>query len=246
MLEDTVEFVIGSSQGMGREIAITLANHGADIALAARSGGIYETAEMIKDSVRTYPVETDVTDESSVETAIEATVDELGALDCLVNNAGIAGPTTPIQDIDISERQRVQNVNVVGTFLCTKYTVPYLIESDRASVIAIASFSAKVPHPLRTPYTASNAAQITTMQAVAYELGQDGVTANTISPGPVKGDRLQRVWEAQAEREGISVEEVRREAETSLPIDEIIAVDRFRHVARNIVFAQPLVRLIGT
>ena len=222
MLSDTAAFVTGASQGIGREIAITLADHGASVGLAARSDGIHETAALIDDPDRTLAVETDVTDEDSVRASIEATAEEFGGLDLLVNNAGIAGPTAPIQDISVEEYQQVQDVNAFGTWLCTKHAVPYLVESDRASVVAIASLSAKHAHPLRTPYTASNAAQITIMRAVAYELGRDGVTANTICPGAVEGDRIQRVWEARAEREGRTAEELRREAEERLPVGEIV------------------------
>lgn len=222
MLEDTVALVTGASQGIGREIAIALADHGASVALAARSDGIYETEALIDDLSATLPVETDVTDESSVEAAIEATVEEFGQLDCLVNNAGIAGPTAKIENVELSEWQQVQNVNVVGTFLCTKHATPHLRESDRGSMISIASTSAKHAHPLRTPYTASNAAQITLTRAVAYELGGDDVTANTICPGPVEGDRIRRVFEARAEENDKTVEEIRREYEEDIPLSELV------------------------
>ncbi|MFB6169629.1 MAG: SDR family NAD(P)-dependent oxidoreductase [Haloarculaceae archaeon] len=222
MLDGTVAFVTGASQGIGREIAVTFADHGAKVALAARSDGIYETAEQIGDEDRTLPIETDVTDEAAVEAAIEHTVAEFGGLDCVVNNAGIAGPTAPIEDVTVEEWQLVQDVNVLGTFLPTKHAVPHLRESDRGSVIAISSTSAKHAHPMRTPYTASNAAQISIMRAVAYELGGDGVTANTICPGPVQGDRIRRVWEAKAEQSGRSYEEVRQEYIDDLALDDVV------------------------
>jgi NAD(P)-dependent dehydrogenase (short-subunit alcohol dehydrogenase family) len=222
MLDDTTAFVTGASQGIGREIALTLADQGADVALAARSDGIYETEELIEGPGSGLPVETDVTDEESVEAAIETTVEEFGGLDLLVNNAGIAGPTKPIQEVNLEEWQQVQDVNVAGTFLCTKHAVPHLVESDRASVVSIASTSAKDAHPYRTPYTASNAGQIAIMRAVAYELGDEGVTANTICPGPVEGDRIRRVWEARAEKTGESVEKIRGEYESELPTGEVV------------------------
>lgn len=222
MLDDTVAFVTGASQGIGREIAITLADRGVDVALAARSDGIYETEALIDDSSATLPVETDVTDESSVEAAIEATVEEFGGLDRLVNNAGIAGPTAKIESVELSEWQRVQDVNVAGTFLCTKHAASHLRESDRGSMVSIASTSAKHAHPLRTPYTASNAAQIALTRAVAYELGEDDVTANTICPGPVEGDRIKRVFEARAEESDKTVEEIRSEYEEELPVSELV------------------------
>lgn len=221
-LDDTVAFVTGASQGIGREIAVTLADHGADVALAARSDGIYETEDRLGDSVRTLPIETDVTDEDAVESAIETTVETLGGLDCLVNNAGIGGPTAPVEEVTVSEWQAVQDVNVLGTFLCTKHAAPHLRESDRGSMIAIASVSAKEPHPLRTPYTASNAAQIAFTRAVAYELADDGVTANTICPGPVEGERNREVREALAEHEGRPAEAIRREMEDDIPLGELV------------------------
>lgn len=222
MLSDTTAFVTGASQGIGREIANTLAGYGANVGLAARSDGIYETADSIGDSDRTLPVETDVTDEAMVQDAIDRTADTFGGLDCVVNNAGIAGPTTPIRSLTVDEWQRVQDVNVLGTVLCTKHAVPYLEESDRASVVAIASISAKNAHPYRVPYTASNAAQIAIMRAVAYELGEFGVTANTICPGAVEGDRIQRVWEARAAQTDETVESIRRDREEELPTGEIV------------------------
>jgi len=168
------------------------------------------------------PIETDVTNEASVAAAIEETVEEFGGLDCLVNNAGIAGPTSPIEEIDVDEWRRVQDVNVLGTFLCAKHAAPHLRESDRGSMVTISSTSAKRSHPLRTPYTASKASQITMTRAIAYDLGEDGVTANTICPGPVDGDRVRRVWEERAERNGTTAQEVRRETEATLPIGEIV------------------------
>lgn len=222
MLTETVAFVTGASQGIGREIAIALADQGAAVAIAARSDGIYETKAEIDEPDRTLPIETDVTNEASVAAAIEETVEAFGSLDCLVNNAGIAGPTSPIEEIDVDEWRRVQDVNVLGTFLCAKHAAPHLRESDRGSMVTISSTSAKRAHPLRTPYTASKAAQITMTRAIAYELGEDGVTANTICPGPVDGDRIRRVWEERAERNGTTAQEVRRETEATLPIGEIV------------------------
>lgn len=221
MLDNIVAFVTGASQGIGREIAVTLGGYGACVALAARGEGIYETEALIGDPAQTLAVETDVTDEASVTAAIEATAEQFGGLDCLVNNAGIAGPTTPIESLDIEDWHRVQNVNTLGTVLCTKHAAPYLRESEQGSVIAISSHSAKIPHPNRVPYTASKAAQIAIMRAVAYELGPDDVTANTICPGAVEGERIRRVWQARADATGRTAEEVRAEREADLPLGEI-------------------------
>ena len=197
MLDGVTAFVTGASQGIGREIATTFADHGANVALAARSDGIHETAALIGDDDRTLTVTTDVTDEESIATAIEETAETFGGLDSLINNAGIAGPTLPFDRIDHEEFLKVQDVNVAGPLLCTKHAAPHLRESDRGSVINIGSIGGKRPFPNRTPYAASKMALIGLTRTLAYELGRDDVTVNTVLPGPVAGERIEDVIEAQ-------------------------------------------------
>ena len=206
MLDDLTALVTGASQGIGREIALTFADHGANVVLAARSDGIYETESLIDGPGTGLPVETDVTDEASVAAAVEAGVDTFGGLDCLVNNAGIAGPTAPIEEIDRSDWEHTMDVNVTGMFLATKHSVPTLRESDRASICNISSISGKRPLVDRSPYTASKMAVIGLTRTLAFELGPE-VRVNCICPGPVQGPRLDRVIEAQADRLGVSYDE---------------------------------------
>ena len=198
MLSNITAFVTGASGGIGREIAETFADHGASVALAARSDGIYETAERIGDEDRTLAVETDVTDEDSVAAAVEATAEAFGGLDCVVNNAGVAGPVQPFDRVDPEEFLHVQSVNVAGPLLCAKHAAPHLRESDRGSVVNIGSIGGKRPYPNRTPYAASKMALIGLTRTLAYELGRDDVTVNTVLPGPVEGDRIEDVVEKQA------------------------------------------------
>ena len=198
MLSDLKAFVTGASQGIGAEIATAFADHGANVALAARSDGIYETADRIGDPDRTLAVEMDVTDEESVEAAVAETVDSFGGLDCVVNNAGIAGPVQPVDRIDHEEFLHVQDVNVAGPLLCTKHAAPHLRASDRGSVVNIGSIGGKRPYRNRTPYAASKMALIGLTRTLAYELGSDDVTVNTVLPGPVEGPRIEEVIEKQA------------------------------------------------
>ena len=198
MLDDLTAFVTGASQGIGREIAVTLADHGANVALAARSDGIHETAEIIDDEERTLTVETDVTDEDSVAAAVEATVDEFGGLDCLVNNAGIAGPVDPYDRIEEADWEYVLDVNLIGAWRCVKHAGAHLRESEQGSVVNIGSIGGKRPYPNRTPYAASKMGMVGLTRTLAYELGRDDVTVNCVQPGPVKGDRIDEAIEKQA------------------------------------------------
>ena len=213
MLEDTTAFVTGASQGIGRVVARHLAAEGARVALAARGDGIHETAEAIPDD-RALPVRTDVTDEDSVAAAVEETVETFGGLDCLVNNAGIAGPTAPVEDVDEADWHRTMDVNVAGMFRTVKHAVPHLRASDRASVVNVASISGKRPLANRTPYAASKMAIIGLTRTLAVELGEDGVTVNAICPGATKGPRIESVIEAQAERLGVDFETAKQEVFT--------------------------------
>lgn len=197
MLEDLTAFVTGASQGIGREIAINLAEAGANVTLAARGDGIYDTAEAIGDDERTLAVETDVTDDESVADAVAATVDAFGGLDCVVNNAGIAGPVLPTEHIEDHQWDQVLGVNVVGAWRCVKHAAPHLRESDRASVVNIGSIGGKRPYPNRLPYAASKMALVGMTRTWAYELGRDEITVNCVQPGPVAGPRIEEAMAGQ-------------------------------------------------
>lgn len=204
-------FVTGASQGIGREIALRLAEDGYQVALAARSDGIYKTADLVDSPDQTLPVETDVTDEDSVRGSIDRTVNKFGSLDCIVNNAGIAGPTAPVEEVSMSEWQRTMDINVGGMFLTTKHAVSHLREGDSASIINISSISGKRPLENRTPYTASKMAVIGLTRTLAFELGDDNITVNAICPGATRGPRIEDVIEKQAEQEGIDYKTAKRQ-----------------------------------
>jgi NAD(P)-dependent dehydrogenase (short-subunit alcohol dehydrogenase family) len=197
MLQGITAFVTGASGGLGREIAVTLADHGANVALAARSDGIYETADLVGED-QSLAVETDVTDEAAVEAAIDATAEAFGGLDCVVNNAGVSGPVLPYDRIEEADFAHTLDVNVTGAWRCVKHAAPHLRASDRGSVVNIGSIGGKMPYPNRLPYGTSKMAMIGLTRTLSHELGRDEVTVNTVLPGPVEGDRIEDVVAKQA------------------------------------------------
>lgn len=222
MLDGQTAYVTGASQGIGRQIAIELADRGASVAVAARGDGIYDTADRIGDD-RALPVKTDVTEVDSIEASLERTAAEFGGIDCVVNNAGIGGPHKTVEELPLEEWENTLRVNLTGAFLVCKHALPYLKESERASLVNISSIAAKDPYPTRTPYSASKAGMIGFARDLAYEWGEHDITVNTVCPGAVEGERIERMIEKQAEKRDVSYEEAKRQRITErLPLDSIV------------------------
>jgi NAD(P)-dependent dehydrogenase (short-subunit alcohol dehydrogenase family) len=139
-------------------------------------------------------------------------------IDVLVNNAGIAGPTAPLAEISLDDWSRTLGVNLTGVFLCCRAALPYLRRATRGRIVNIGSAAGKKPLVNRTPYTASKLGLIGLGRTLAHELGPDGITVNTVSPGLVEGARLEAVLDTMAAARGIGAEELRAKlvAETAL------------------------------
>ena len=143
-------------------------------------------------------VKADVSRESDVD-ALFATVDEsLGGLHILVNNAGVAGPTGPIEDVTPDEWRRCLAVNLEGSFLCLRRAVPMMKAQGSGCIINLASSAGILGFPNRTPYAASKWAVVGLTKSLAMEVGPHGIRVNAIAPGSVTGDRLDRVVAAEA------------------------------------------------
>ena len=128
----------------------------------------------------------------------------------LVNNAGVAGPVKPLIEIEPDEWDDVFAVNVRGMFLMCRAFLPAMIGRGAGDVINLASVSGKRPLALRTPYTASKMAVIGLTNTLGAEVGPAGVRVNSLSPGPVRGPRMQRNFRLEAERLGTTEAEAER------------------------------------
>jgi NAD(P)-dependent dehydrogenase (short-subunit alcohol dehydrogenase family) len=155
--------------------------------------------------------------------AIDEAVGAFGGLDCLINNAGIAGPTAPVEEVTVEEFEETLRVPLSGAFLCAKHAAPHLRASAQGRIVNVSSVGGKRPYPSRTPYASSKMGMIGLGRALAFELADDDVTVNTICPGPVAGDRIDRVIQAQAEERGISFEQAKQEVMVDeLALDEMV------------------------
>jgi len=227
-MPEGVAFVTGASQGIGEAIARRFADDDFAVALAARS----DTTDLADELGNALAVRCDVTDEESVRDAIDATVEEFGGLDVLVNNAGIAGPTKPVEEIEREAWSETIETNLTGPFLCAKHAASALRDSDDGSIVNVSSVGGKRPYPNRSPYAASKLGLVGLGRTLAAEFGDDAVTVNTICPGPVAGDRIESVIENQAEARGTTPEAVKREEYLGdLMLDEMVTPAEVADVA---------------
>jgi NAD(P)-dependent dehydrogenase (short-subunit alcohol dehydrogenase family) len=186
---------------------------------------------------------TDVADRTQVEKMFSEALGALGGLDCLVNNAGIAGPTGPVEEIAPEDWDRTLAVNITGHFNCTRLAVPHLKESANPSIVNLSSAAGRFGFPLRSPYSASKWAVIGVTKTWAMELGAFGVRVNAIQPGAVDGARIRRVFDAKAKARGTTMEEQQRVALQQASIKELIQPEQ---LADMIVYlASPAARTIS-
>jgi len=147
----------------------------------------------------------DIADAVSVAGLAADLADETVSI--LINNAGVAGPVAPLVDVDVVEWDDVFAVNVRGTYLVCRAFLPAMIERGSGDVINVASVSGKRPLAGRTPYCASKMAVLGLTTTLAAEVGPLGITVNSLSPGPVRGPRMDRNFQLEATRRGVSVEQ---------------------------------------
>ena len=154
----------------------------------------------------------DVSDEEAVADLVVEAVARLGGLDVVVNNAGIAGPTTPVADLSLADWRRVLDVDLTGAFLVSRAAIPHLRRSACPSIVFISSLAGRHGYPRRAPYAVAKRGLLALTETLAMELGDDGIRVNAIAPGLVDGERVQRVLAGRAESTGISVEQASADA----------------------------------
>ncbi|HEY4383008.1 MAG TPA: 3-oxoacyl-ACP reductase family protein [Ktedonobacteraceae bacterium] len=184
--------VTGAANGIGRGIAEAFAAEGADVAIADIVTA--EQAQPVLDAIRQSGqkalfVRTDVADEQQVRALVETTLETFGHVDILVNNAGIFTQSL-LEDMPVADWDRVLNVNLRGTFLCTRYVLPHLLAQGGGRIINIASQLAYLGGVEVAHYTASKGAVVAFTKAVAREVATRNVLVNAIAPGPIVTDLL--------------------------------------------------------
>ncbi|WP_053846985.1 SDR family NAD(P)-dependent oxidoreductase [Streptomyces sp. NRRL B-24085] len=234
--------VTGGGGPLGRAFALALAGAGARVVLVGRGErALADAAERVaKDGGEARTAVCDVSDPSSVAgLAAELAGEEVSLL---VNNAGVAGPVRPLVDIGPDEWDDVFAVNVRGVYLMCRAFLPPMIAAGRGDVVNVASVSGKRPLLNRSPYTASKMALLGLTRTLAGEVGPLGISVNSLSPGPVRGPRMDRNFRLTAELTGCTVEEAERDFASRAALGRLVEEDE---VARALLAMLAMPGLCG-
>ncbi len=200
--------VTGAARGIGLSIAAAFHQHGARVHVC--DADPEAVAELKEKHSHIHAIVADIASESDVDRLFGRVLGSLNGLDVLVNNAGISGPTAPIQDIEPSDWLRTVDVDLNGQFYCLRKAIPLLLNNDTGSIVNIVSNAGVFGYPLRTPYTACKWAMVGLTKTLAMELGPSNIRVNAICPGSVEGSRIDGVIQREAEARGVTPEQVRQ------------------------------------
>jgi NAD(P)-dependent dehydrogenase (short-subunit alcohol dehydrogenase family) len=229
-MEQRVLITAGAS-GIGREIARAFASNGAKVFVCdIDAAALDEFAEEIMGLGTNV---CDISKREDIDQMIAAGIAALGGLDVLVNNAGIAGPTTPVEEFNPDDWDNVVKINLNGTFNVTRLAIPHLKKSQAGVIINMSSVAGRFGYANRSAYSATKWGIVGFTKTLSIELGKFGIRANAILPGSVEGDRIQRVFENRAKASGKSLEQIKKEAMTVQSIKRFVDP---RDIAALVIF----------
>ena len=199
--------ISGAASGIGRKVAEAFLSQGANVHICDSS------ADMIAEFVAANPTATathaDVSIVADVDRVFADLKQQYGALNTLINNAGIAGPTATVDKVDPTDFDRCIAVDLSSAFYMTRRAVPLLKAAGGGSIVNVASTAGLFGVPMRSPYAASKWGLIGLTKTWAMELGPDNIRVNAVCPGCVSGTRIEGVIDADAKKRGVPPEEIR-------------------------------------
>jgi NAD(P)-dependent dehydrogenase (short-subunit alcohol dehydrogenase family) len=191
--------ITAGASGIGKEVATAYAAIRSKVCVCDINASALEAAA--KDIPGLKTVVCDVSKRDDIERMVAASVEKLGGLDVLVNNAGISGQTASVEDSDPDQWEAVMTVDVIGTFHVTRHSIPHLKKSAAGSIVVMSSVGGRFGYPNRSAYCTAKSGLIGFAKTLSRELGQFNIRVNAIAPGAVGGDRIERVLQGRAAAE---------------------------------------------
>jgi NAD(P)-dependent dehydrogenase (short-subunit alcohol dehydrogenase family) len=201
--------ITAAADGIGRAIAKAFAAEGARVHICdVNEAALARFREDFPEIAATH---VNVRNEGEIDAWFDEALDDMGGLDVLVNNAGIKGPTAPVDDIELADWRECIEICLDAQFLCARRAAPVMKAQKSGVIINMSSNAGQHGFGNRTPYAAAKWGVIGLTKSLAIELGPYNVRCNAICPGSVKGDRIDRVIEGEAKLRGVPFEVVAAE-----------------------------------
>ncbi|WP_118179342.1 SDR family oxidoreductase [Paraburkholderia phosphatilytica] len=197
--------VTAGAGGIGRAIAEAFVADGANVFVCDIDATALSHMQAQLPGIRTAIC--DVADRAAVAQMLADATSALGGLDVLVNNAGIAGPTASVEEMDHDAWEAVLRVNLTGTFTVTQKAIPFLKRSGAGVILIMSSLAGRFGYPNRSPYATTKWGLIGFTKTLSRELGEFGIRVNAILPGAVEGPRIQQVLAGRASASGRTIEQ---------------------------------------
>jgi len=216
-LKGKVAVITGASKGIGKCIAETFAREGCNLTIVSRHlEEICAVAEELKKyNVDVLPLKCDVSNPAEVKEMVKKTIDRFGKIDILVNNAGVYGPLGPIIDNDLELWAKTININLMGTVICTKFVLPYMMKARKGKIINFSGGgSGGPPTPTISAYATTKVAVVRLTEVVAEEVKDYNIQVNSIAPGAVNTRLLDQVLEAADRVNKKFLEKAKKQKET--------------------------------
>ena len=220
---NTVAFITGATRGIGRQIAITLAKEGFDIAINYRKENedLIETKKMVEDQkVKCFTVQGDVSSFEDSERMVKDIIEEFNHIDILVNNAGITKDML-LMRMKKEDFESVIGVNLVGTFNITKNVIPYMMKNRSGRIINVSSVVGISGNAGQTNYSASKAGIIGFTKSLAKEVGSRNILVNAVAPGFI-----------ETQMTDVLKEEVKEEISKTIPLKRMGTVEDVANVVK--------------
>lgn len=235
LLEGRVCVVSGAGPGLGRQVALAFARHGADVVLAARRQAVLDglAAEIEKTGGRTLVVPTDMTDAGQCARLAERTMEAFGHVDVLVNNAYTEDVFKTFRRVDLDDWRRLTDVNLFGPLQLTKAFLPAMTEQRSGSIVFVNSMIVRKPLAQEGGYAVSKGGLLVAARVLAKELGRFGIRVNSVLPGWMWGPQVELYVRATAERRGVGEAEVIGGITEGIPLGH---VPTDAEVAGSVVF----------
>ena len=194
-LPGRVAIVTGAARGIGFAIAERLSTAGAHVVVAdiAEDGATAAAERLSEGGGKAVGVAADVISPDEVRALVDRALESFGAVDVLVNNAGITGPDAPLWETTDEDWEKVLGLNLTGVFYCCRAVVPHMRERGSGAIVNVASISGKEGNPNMIPYSVSKAGVICLTKALAKEVIHDGVRVNAVAPGVIETPLLDQL-----------------------------------------------------